>query len=71
MEFILSKIISRSPRNVHRDCDIAVIDKSDLIDVASDSADITINHPIDNGFNGHAQLSGDIDTVNSDSIEAN
>lgn len=65
MEFILSKIISRSPRTAQSDCDITIVDKNDFIDVPSDSAENTKNHQIDNGFNDNASLSGDIDTVNS------
>lgn len=59
MEFILSKIISRAPRNDHSDCDIAIDDKNNCINVPSNTAENTIYDHIDNGFDDN------IDTVNS------
>lgn len=70
MEFILSKIISRAPRNVHSDCDHTIVDKNDSNNVSSDSAE-NIIYQIDNGFDVDAPFSGDIDTVNSPSKRIN
>lgn len=72
MEFILSKIISRAPRNnvIQSDCDIPIIDNNRSIDVPSDSVENTINL-IDNRFNDNAPLSQDIDTVNSSPKQIN
>lgn len=66
MEFILSKIISRAPRNnvIQSDCDNTIIDNNGSIDVPSDSVEKTIG-PIDNRFDDNALLFDDIDTVNS------
>lgn len=61
MEFILSKIISRAPRTEHSDCTFAIDDKSDCIDVPSNTAaeNTIYDDHIDNGFDDN------IDTVNS------
>lgn len=54
MDFILSKIISRSAQSVRDNCDIASIDATD---------DFQHKSRIDNGFCDNSQLSSDIDTV--------
>lgn len=59
MEFILSKIISRAPRTDHSDCAFAIDDKTDCMNVPSNTAENTIYDHIDNGFDDN------IDTVNS------
>lgn len=51
MDFILSKIISRSTQSVRDNCDIASID------------DFQHKSRIDNGFCDNSQLSSEIDTV--------
>lgn len=64
MEFILSKIISRSPRTVHNDCDISIVDKNEFINVPSDSAQDVENQQTGKKFDDNAALSGENDTVN-------
>lgn len=54
MDFILSKIISRSAQSVHDNCDIPSIDAT---------TDFLHKNRTDNGLCDNSQLSSDIDTV--------
>lgn len=54
MDFILSKIISRSSQSVHDNCDITTIDAT---------ADFLHKNRSDNGFCDNSPLSADIDAV--------